>query len=382
MPNGGDHNVYYLKDDQPIHRSSHWQLPDKWDADNDRYTVAQLCETFRGREDVIIVPHIGGRRANLDFHNPELMPVIEVCSCHGIFEWFIQEAMERGLKVGFIGGTDDHSCRPGLSSPQRPTLSLPGGLCAVYAKELTRQGVWEALEARRCYATTGQRIVLSVLADGHMMGEEYSTSSPPRFEVEVLGTDVLQSVELLNGNRLVYSHLCLEAAAPAPNRLLLKWTGARVKSRARQSVWDGLFELDKGRITAVEEFAFETEGLEDELVEVSEGRVAWRSVTSGDFDGLLVELDAPEDATATFSSGPATFSFRMKDLDEGPLSVQAGGVGQEVAVSWAVAQEGARAARFEFQDAAIEPGLNSYYVRVVQVDDQRAWSSPIFVNFG
>ena len=86
--------------------------------------------------------------------------------------------------------------------------------------------------------------------------------------MEVLGTDLLQSVGLFNGNRLVYSHPCIEAAAPVPNRVLVKWTGARVKSRARQSVWDGQFELDKGRITDVEEFAFETEGLEDELLEV------------------------------------------------------------------------------------------------------------------
>ena len=37
---------------------------------------------------------------------------------------------------------------------------------------------------------------------------------------------------------------------------------------------------------------------------------------------------------------------------------------------------------FVYQDMEPEPGLNYYYVRVVQIDGQTAWSSPIWVNVG
>ena len=33
-----------------------------------------------------------------------------------------------------------------------------------------------------------------------------------------------------------------------------------------------------------------------------------------------------------------------------------------------------------FQDARVRPGGSYYYVRVIQVDDQMAWSSPIWVK--
>ena len=100
---------HLLHEGQQIHRSGHWLIPDRWDEDTDCRSVDRLCAAFRGRKDVLIVPHIGGRRANLDFFDPELMPAIEIYSCHGVFEWFAQEALERGLVMGFLAGSDDHS---------------------------------------------------------------------------------------------------------------------------------------------------------------------------------------------------------------------------------------------------------------------------------
>ena len=36
-PGGGDHNVHFLHDDAPLHRSSHWQVPDRSDEATDRH---------------------------------------------------------------------------------------------------------------------------------------------------------------------------------------------------------------------------------------------------------------------------------------------------------------------------------------------------------
>ena len=90
-PAGGDRNVYFLHDDEPIHRSSHWRIADRADEQTDRYPVTRPHETFHGREDVLI----GGRRANLDFFDDTLAPLIEIQSLHGIFWWFAEKALAR-----------------------------------------------------------------------------------------------------------------------------------------------------------------------------------------------------------------------------------------------------------------------------------------------
>ena len=58
----------------------------------------------------------------------DLTPFIEICSVHGHFEWFARKAMEKGLKIGFIGGSDDHTCRPGGSCPTSMVEAVNGGL--------------------------------------------------------------------------------------------------------------------------------------------------------------------------------------------------------------------------------------------------------------
>src|SRR5262249_14585092 len=75
---GGDRNVYFLGDDGPLHRCGHWLVEDRSDAETDCYPVTQLYERLRGRGDVLIVPHVGGRRADLRWHDPALEPVVEI----------------------------------------------------------------------------------------------------------------------------------------------------------------------------------------------------------------------------------------------------------------------------------------------------------------
>lgn len=154
-PAGGDYNVYYRHDDEPIYRSSHWQVADDADLATDRYPISALWQEFADRDDVLTVAHVGGRYANLDTLDDRLTPVIEVHSHHGTFEWMIDEAFRRGLRVGFICGSDDHTCRPGLSYPTLNTsraltsFDVRGGLTAVFAPELTREALWQALRDRR-----------------------------------------------------------------------------------------------------------------------------------------------------------------------------------------------------------------------------------------
>ena len=70
--------------------------------------------------------------------------MLEIHSCHRNYEEVAQEALDRGLKVGFVGGSDDHRGALGDShtTARDRFFSSHSGLIAAYAEELTRESLW------------------------------------------------------------------------------------------------------------------------------------------------------------------------------------------------------------------------------------------------
>jgi len=373
-PAGGDHNVYFLGDDEAIHRSDHWQIPDKLGAPGDRYPISELWREFRGRRDVMAVAHVGGRHANLGFWDAEKVPLIEVHSHHGTFEWLLDEALDRGLRVGFLAASDDHTCRPGLTLPTGG-FTTRGGYTGVYARGLTREALWEAFWARRTYATTGERIILDVRVDGHVMGEEIEVEGAPEISVKVHGTKPLHAVEVMRGRDLVYRH---PFAEPRGDRLLkVEWMGARVRSRPKRVTWDGGLEINKGSIADFTEYSFDYP--DQGVRRVSDRRLEWRSTTGGDADGVLLRLDAPEDAVMTFQSEQVSFGFRPGEVTYEPLVVEVGPVNRRVRVQAISGGPLPSSLEFKVKDPGIRRGVNPYWVKVTQSDGSLTWSSPVYV---
>ncbi len=46
-------------------------------------------------ERFLLIPHVGGRRAILDWHHPELERLVELASSWGHFDWLYREALAR-----------------------------------------------------------------------------------------------------------------------------------------------------------------------------------------------------------------------------------------------------------------------------------------------
>jgi hypothetical protein len=253
------------------------------------------------------------------------------------------------------------------------------GLTCILAQELTREGIWEALQARRTYATTGERMYLTVRSRGHDMGEEFTTTEPPELEVAVRGTKPLHSVEVVRGKQPVYQHKLFKKGGYLPDRLRLAWSGARITSRDRHTNWDGKLHIDRGSFRDVQEFAFDNrrQGVTGFLPT----EIGWHSYTSGDVDGLLVDVNATADSRLKFTSGPCTFEFTLGEVQQGPIVEEAGGVNQRVEVSLAPAGPGPQSVEFSFVDEEAEPGLNRYYVRVMQEDGEQAWTSPMYIHY-
>lgn len=380
---GGDRNVLFLDDDGPIYRSSGWQLEaDEHDPANERVSAAQAQQAFRDYakrqgDRVLLVPHIGGRRSDIAAQDPELEPVFEICSCHGIFEWRLHEALARGLKLGVLGASDDHTGRPGLAFPSTPEMTIRGGLAAVFAGTLTREGIFEALKARRCYATTGVRIYLDVEADGHPMGAEFTTGSPPKIKATVHGTAPLEEICLFNREREVV-RLAPNPPQRDPKRVRILWTGANSPDRGRFMSWDGELKLSDGRIVSALPLNMFTPKYG--IVASDKRRVAWRSVTAGQEEGVLIELDAPDAARIEFAAGPARFSFAIAEVQTGDIRMSFAGLGQAVRATTLHPVGDVCDAELDFVEDDLRLGEHAYYVRVVQSDFHRAWSSPIYVK--
>jgi hypothetical protein len=382
-PLGGDRNIYFPGDQAELRRCSHEFVADLSDLDTDLAHVGDLHAHYRD-EDVVIALHVGGRTTNLRWQDLAVERLIEVHSTHATSEWFMLEALERGYKMGVIAGSDGVDGRPGASHPGHMSVrNVRGGLTAFAMPELTRDALWDAMRRRRCYATTGARILLDFECDGHPYGTEYDAAGPPTIRFRVEGTAPLDTVEIWRCTHKLYD-VPLVASDPTPsNAIRVAWRGASGQGNWRQSrmVWDGQIRLDGARITNVSGYAFDSpdEGLGD----WNDTVVNWRSITAGDWDGVVLELDQT-DASAgrlDFATGPMTFTVPLDQIDERPFVVDAGNPSRTVRIQRLPAGLPSPSCLGSFVDPDPHPGCNAYWLRVLQHDGAQAWSSPVFATF-
>ena len=371
---GGDRNVIYRADEARLKRSGRFFVERDPDPEPDLERAPEFLAAFRD-EEVLLNLHVGGRPTNLAWHEPEIEPLFEIHSTHGTSEWFVEEAIRRGYKVGITGGTDGVMGRPGACRPgRRVTRNVRNGLTAVCARELTREGLWEAFSARRCYATSGERILLWVEVDGHPLGAEYATNGHPLVRVEVEGTAAIERVDLLRGLEVIQQW---SIAAPDPGRLRVLFGGAERQGTAGEQrvIWDGELSVDGGKCSALRPIGLQC--AEDEVWQPNAKCVAWKGATGGNDMGFSAEIDG---GRCSFVTDPCSFEFDPVQTANEPLRVAVGGADKRVAIGPAPAEDGPRRAELSFCDEAPLGGVQPYWVRVVQVDQERAWSSPVYVH--
>ena len=201
-----DANIYFRTDDAPWHVDS----------------FANRLFEFAKKHGGIIIPHMTTypqRLRGYDWANydREVVPAIEIYSTHGSSEYFggerplgdcepggyAVEALDRGCKLGFIGSGDGHDCMPGNSIWTR----YINGLVAVYARELTRDAIIDAIQARRCYATTNERILAWFSVNGCMMGSDIVLERDDRVKIDVsiLATNDIENVHIIKNGKIIFS---------------------------------------------------------------------------------------------------------------------------------------------------------------------------------
>ena len=225
---------------------------------------------------------------------------------------------------------------------------LTGGLVAVHSDGRHREAIWDGMKARKVYATSGDRILLSfdlLKENGNIpMGSETLSSSTPRFRVGAAGAfkqlpgcpDYAHAA--LGTERL--EHLCAgECYNPGDERLL----------------------IERIEVVRIRPQVSPTEKVDDLIDD------PWRSFDCApDQAGCQIEFEDPE-----FISGLRESVYYVRAIQEPTEMINADNV------------------RCERDDngqcIAVNPCYGDY--RTPSDDDclapasQRAWSSPIFVGY-
>jgi hypothetical protein len=361
----------------------------------------------------------GQRGINWATFDAAYAPVVEIISMHGCSEAnegprpFLHSmgpsdhrstyryGLAQGHIAGAIGSTDHHSAHPG---------SYGHGRTGLWAREKTREAIWEALWARRTYALTGDRIELRFALNDQPMGTVVTAAPEREVAFHVVGGAPLDYVDIIKNGALLRRY----SAAPPPlggargegsaqppdpvhTKLLLElgWgaRGVRVD-------WDVHFGISEGHLLAIEPRFRGAEVVAPQEADpnvhqrnhtshwMRDGNqsVRFTTVTHGNpnnmtpaTQGMCLDVEVPVDGEVWADINGRHVRFPVRHLLEG---ARAGRLGEIDSPAFRFH----RAPRWEelewrgsFADTEATP-YDVYYLRVRQANDQWAWSSPIWVR--
>ncbi len=402
---GGHHNVLFRR--IGMERVPTQVAPDL----SDLYRV--LHQTHPP-EDVLVIPH-AHQAGDWRLGDLPMERLIEIMSGHGTFEWFGNQYLQNGWRVGFIGASDDHLGHPGYAAGaqrrdarNRGNIFQFGGLAGVWASERSPDALFEAMRARSAYAVTGsQRILLEATLNGAEMGTEVSEdpAGERRRELQgrVIGTAPIQTIDLVKNGNTVANVAGFEAGSVDPAtetvRLVVSFFSDSVvffRDNPRgHRPWQGTMTVDGATVEAVQMLGT-LSPLHDQA-ELEDGVVTFSVATRGSARTLLLELSgvtpnarlgfalqasqergrAPTVVRPSAKFDPASFSLPVpSDANEGRHELIEGRYLDVVSVQRA--DRPRDDIEFHFEDVG-EPG-DYYYLRIVQIDGHRAWSSPWWVG--
>lgn len=112
----------------------------------------------------------------------------------------IQDAFRLGWRLGFVAGTDNHQAYPTHLNGQYT------GMTCFLASELTRESVWESMNQRRTYATTGVQIVCDFMVNGLPVGSEGTRTGTDGvwFSAHLHGTAPIERVEIISNGSVIW----------------------------------------------------------------------------------------------------------------------------------------------------------------------------------
>lgn len=364
---------------------------------------------------VFLIPHHigykrGSRGINWEAFSSELSPVAEIFSFHGLSESdegpypylhsmgprhgksTAQYGWVQGNIFGVIASTDHHNAFPG---------SYGYGRVGVWAESLTRDAIWDAIAQRRTYAITGDRIGLAFSVNHLPIGAVCAPDLERWIEVEVCGSSALDYIEILHNNRVIHRESVFPPENPEPETgpftskvyIELGWGEG-----FDQAAWDVDVEILGGRLGQVEphfrgygptaspkDDAFAPSSWE----QAEPNRVQLHTLTrpnpslhTAATEGMVLEIQGTLDTRLRTQVNGQVFELPVSELLEGSRTFPMGGFVSPVVCFHRAVLKPEYTHRFAFLHRSQSGQRDWYYARVRQKNDQWAWSSPIWVEYG
>jgi len=102
----------------------------------------------------------------------------------------VWNALAKGYRLGMTSSSDHGSTHISYSM--------------VYTPKNDRQEILDAIRRRHTYGATDNLIVVA-RANGHFMGEEFTTAERPALELQVSATDNIARIDLVRNNAYIYT---------------------------------------------------------------------------------------------------------------------------------------------------------------------------------
>ena len=398
---GGDRNIFYRKEGGPIYRSSHAQIDDMSDEQNDVHNAHQLFAALKD-QDVVMYAHCGGRYADITYaHDGRLETSIEIHSAWGTFEWLLHDAFKMNYRIGIVANSDGHKGRVGASHPGASFFGAYGGFTCFLADDLSRDGIFECQRRRHHYGTTGTRLYLSsgvdlpagsvvfdrdpdlfdtaksVSATAAIMGDIVQAAGDEvEFHIEVLGSAPIESIELRNGPE-VLEKIRPYDEADLGSRIRVVYEGAEYRGRGRAVLWNGSASINGNKIKRAQQF--NNWNLDRGLTLTGENTLNWSAVTTGNFGGFDLWLEDETAGTITIETAHVNAEINIADIGLKPAVYTAGGIGKALKIYRLPDTMTTTHVRHSKTVRLNDTGDTRLYVCITQEDGHQAWSSPIYL---
>ena len=326
----------------------------------------------------------------------QLTRLVEIVAGDSHFEWYANRLMAQGYRLGFTASSHSHLLP--LSDTRQNALT------AVIVNE--GESYLDALKQGRTYITTGERIYLDVNVNGADPGSRIEMADRRTISGKVKGTGAIDKIELIKNGQVIDS---VDVAGDRDSHTLkVSFYSASEPAKSQRDLprngreWIGYLRAGDSPIVDISAPGFRNASRQAIALNPNEeNRLDFITWTRGNRSSFLVDVNT-EDEDLVFE---LNLSGGHEDIDIVPLTRPASPIplsrqmvslfslkeetivrtvsvnGYSDKVSFELVDRKADdEIEFEFRDRSPPRQGDYYYVRVLQLDDQMAWSSPVFVG--
>ncbi len=396
----GDHNIYFKQAKGDIIRKEH--LED---------IRAELRNYQNQGIDCMLLPHHIGykqsyRGINWKTYSEEFSPVVEIMSMHGASESaeapypylhtmgprdgqsLYQYGLAQGNIVGVMASTDHHSAHPG---------SYGHGRLAVWANNLSREGIWQAIQKRQTVALTGDNIKVQFAVNNAPIGSVIPFARQRKLDIAVSGGSSIDYVDVVHNNKLIHRWNSYETNLNSkPKQVKLHFELGWAEKNLDVD-WQVELNIKKGKLLGVEprfrghdivepqkgeqrSYAFSKWTQESNRLQFSTRTWGNATTTTASTQGLCMDISIDADTYIEGIINGQTIKILVQDLLAQPKAFYLGDFLSPACYFHRAIPISESTCRFTYHHKGEGHQRDWYYLRVCQHNGQWAWSSPIWIE--